>query len=529
MNFKTTLVLLVLLVLAGVAVLLTRNGGDEPVQSADADAGRKLIELDQSDVIKVAVNPSAGEPFVLEKSGGAWRVAEPVSAPAEPFAVDSLVGALVNLRSRGSIGSDASSAATGLDEPTYRIELTGAGGNTHNLTVGQKSAVGDILYVSVGDEKQAEVVDAGLYEQLEKPLSDYRRKQLVNVASQDVKQITIVKPDSKLILQKHGEQWQVVEPVKIPAEKTEVDDLIFAATGLRVEEFVSEAPADAAQYALNAPRLTVTLSTEAPATQPATRPATATAGTTIRIGRYDDVRQKNVYATVSGAPTIAKVPATVLASFDKKPLDLRDRRVLDIMPEKVSRIRVMSDLPAATQPTTRLATKTELVLERRPVPATQPTTMQAGTTQAAATQAATQPSTQPTSQWQIVSDPLGPANDSRVSTLLSALNPLRAQRYVEPSTTAPATQPTDRYVLTITTGGTGVTPQRTYEIRLRGTGSDQPVIGEYNGLAFEVDRSLLGQLGGDFTWKPAPAAPQQPSETPDGFPGFLPPPDAAGP
>lgn len=538
MNFKTTLVLLVLLVLAGAAVLFTRGGGEEPADSADAEAGRRLFELDQSDVIEVAVIPSAGDRFVLEKSGGQWRLTEPVSAPAEPFEVDSLVSALVNLRSRGSVGSDASSAATGLDDPTYRIELTGAGGSKHTLAVGQKSAVGDILYVSAGDEQQAEVVDASLYEQLEKSASDYRRKQLVAVPSHEVKQLTVARPDGKLVLEKHGEQWQIVEPVKMPAEQSEVDDVIFTATGLRAEEFVSEDPSQAGGYGLMTPRLSVTLSTEPPTTQsvqPTTQPATSPAGTTIRIGRYDDVRQKNVYATVSGAPTIAKVPATVLERFNKKPLDLRDRKVLDINPQQVTRIRVSSDLPATTQPTTREATQTELVLERRPPAATQPAATPAAATQPAATQpaatqpAATQPATQPVSQWQIASEPQGPADDSRVTALLSSLNPLRAERYLEAPATAPATQPADQYLITITTGGTGVMPERTHEIRLRTSGSDQPVIGEYNGLTFEVDRSLLGQLGGDFTWKPAPAAPQQPSETPDGFPGFLPPPDAAGP
>ena len=114
------------------------------------------------------------------------------------------------------------------------------------------------------------------------------------------------------------------------------------------------------------------------------------------------------------------------------------------------------------------------------------------------------------------------------TTLLSSLNPLRATKYVGSRATAPSTKPTDNYVVTVTTGGTGVTPERTFEIRLRDPGSGQPVVGDYNGLAFEVDRSLIAQLGGDFTWKPAPAAPQTPDEMPDGFPGTLPPPHPAG-
>src|SRR5688500_13228196 len=206
MNFKTTLVLLVLLVLAGVAVLFTRGRGDgeNATTTADAASGRKLIDINREDVIKVAVTPSVGDKFTLEKTGGKWQLTERVNAPAEPFEVDNLISAVTNVRSRGSVGSDASSSATGLDQPTYRVELTGAGGKTQTLSVGQKSAVGDNLYVSVGDAKQAEVVDASLYEQLEKPVSEFRRKQLVDVPASEVKQVTVAKSDGKLVLEKQG-------------------------------------------------------------------------------------------------------------------------------------------------------------------------------------------------------------------------------------------------------------------------------------------------------------------------------------
>jgi hypothetical protein len=52
-------------------------------------------------------------------------------------------------------------------------------------------------------------------------------------------------------------------------------------------------------------------------------------------------------------------------SFNKKPLDLRDRRVLDIDATQVSKLTVLTDTPSTTQPTTKAASKNELVLERK--------------------------------------------------------------------------------------------------------------------------------------------------------------------
>src|SRR5205085_2047700 len=97
--------------------------------------------------------------------------------------------------------------------------------------------------------------------------------------------------------------------------------------------------------------------TSAPASQPAP--------VVIRLGRYDDVKKQNVFATSSQNPVIAKVGATVLTQLDKKPLDLRDRKVVDIDAAQVASVTLVSDLAATTKPTSRPASKTEITIKRR--------------------------------------------------------------------------------------------------------------------------------------------------------------------
>jgi len=516
MNFKTTLVLIALLAVAAIALFVTNRKGDTDTAAdttTTAGEGKKLIDVTTDKVTKVTVAPSIGEKFTLEKSGTDWRVTEPVSAPAETFAVDSLVRAVTDARSRGAIeGADATSGATGLDNPTYRVDLV-ADGKTHTINVGAKSAVGGNVYVSLAEGKEAYLVPVSLAEQLEKPLSDYRKTQLVDVPSNQVKQLTVTDASGKVTVraEKQGEDWQLIEPTKMPAEKSEIDDMIFAVTGLRAVEFVSENQADAPKYQLNKPQLTVAISTEGPATQPATSPATTQAAPkTILFGRHDDVMKKNVYATVAGTPSIAKVAATALENFNKKPLELRDKRAVNIDPEQVSKLSFTADVAATTQPTSKPASNREVAIQRRveatvlgpAAPATAPATGPA-TTQSATTQPATQPAA-PLSKWELASAPKGEASDEKVDAILRALHPLRATKYLEAIPTTQA-QPVATYVINLTTeaaGGAGVTQ---HSIRLIDRGNDQPLLGEYNGLAFELDRAILRQLEGEFT-KGAPAA-----------------------
>jgi hypothetical protein len=515
MNFKTTLVLIVLLAVAGVALYFTSNKsaetkGTDSGAPGGGDEQRLFADVTTDKVTKLTVAPASGEKLTVEKSGGNWHLTEPVKSPAEAFEVDSLVKAVVEAKSRGALDNVDQSAA-GLDKPSYRVEFTTDDGKTHTLNVGAKTAVGGNVYVSVGDGKDVHVVPVALADQLEKPASDYRKTQLLDVASTAVKQLTVTDNQGKVTLkaEKRGQDWQLLEPVKMPAENREIEDMAIAAAGLRAAEFASEdATADAAKYELNRPQMTVAIATTLPSTQPApaTTPASQPVPTTITFGRYDDVLKKNVFATVSGSTVVAKVAASTLDKFRKKPIELRDKRAADIDPEQVSKVSFTADVAATTQPTSKPASKREVILQRRKealtlgpaVPTTKPTTGPA-TTQAAATQPAAD-----LSKWELASDPKGEASDEKVNALLGRFHPLRAEKYLE---SVPTTQamPAGTYTVKITTEAPGGANVTEHVVRFTDRGNDQPVIGEYNGLVFEVDRALLRDFEGEFTKGAAPA------------------------
>jgi len=196
MNFRTTIILLVLLVLVGVTVLFVRHRDENaPTETANS---KKLVDLESADVNRVVVTPSGGQRIVLERVTGAaptaeWRLVEPFAAPAQAFEVDSLVRDLVGLQSRTQ-GEADKKASMGLETPAYTVELTGKG-KTVQLAVGNKSLVGDTLYVQVGGRDKPDVVPAGrVVEELDRPAAEYRSKKLVDATATQIQQITIDQP-----------------------------------------------------------------------------------------------------------------------------------------------------------------------------------------------------------------------------------------------------------------------------------------------------------------------------------------------
>ncbi len=523
MNFRTTLVLLILVIAAGIVVFVTQNRSASQTAQPTPGNEHKLTDLDSKDITRVAITNADGKKTVLEKSGANWKLVEPVKADTKSFEVDSLVNDIVGLQSRGQ-ADESQKGPAGLDHPSFVVELTGKNGKITKLQVGDKQPVGDTLLVLLDDHKKPDVVSTSLYTTLDKPASNYRKMQLVDVSQDQIKQVTINKGKSTIKLEKSGTEWKVVEPSAMPADSSAVSDLLFAITGLNATEFVSDDASKAASYGLTHPKITVSYSTQAPTTQPSTNPTTQSSSSasvpatqpanevTIKFGDYEDLLKRNIFAEVDHGP-VAKVTASSETSFNKTPLDLRNKDVVNIDPEKVQRFTLQINTAATTQPTSRPADLREFAIERRKEepavlgPALPPTTQPATQPAIASTQpttqpavATTQPATQPASKWLFASGGQGDADEGQVTTLLNALHPLRVEKYLE---TAPTTQPSGSYNLAVhTVDGADL------QLRFTDPGNNGKLIGSYNDLTFELDRAFVEKLTGDFkTKKPEPPPP----------------------
>jgi len=197
----------------------------------------------------------------------------------------------------------------------------------------------------------------------------------------------------------------------------------------------------------------------------------------------------------------------------------------------VSKIALTTEIPATTTAPLRPAISMGFSLSRRPeshilgpaLPAglTPPTTAStqsaSATTTGPTTDASTQPATAPAvavttapvvppSTW-VVDSPAGDADDDAVQNLLTALNPLTVDHYIDK---LPTTVPSHTYRLTVTTVGPGGSPTTDYSIELIDPNGIDAPYGTYNGVPFVAQRMLITDLQSRFV-KSAPAT--QPAAT----------------
>src|SRR5947209_5268478 len=224
MNFKTTVVLIIVLAAVGVYLFFTRDAGSDKTKKQEE---HKLLAIDQSgDVSKVTIAPSSGKATILQKTGKDWRLIEPLNAPADTTEVTTLLDSLVNLKSTAQLDSrEAASAKTGLDKPQFTITIN-TGDKATKFLVGDRMAVGNTAYAKVEGKDSIEVISADLFDKLDRPAKAYRESKLVSAPSFDISQLTLARKNETIKLDKTGADWQITEPIKAPADSGAATDLV---------------------------------------------------------------------------------------------------------------------------------------------------------------------------------------------------------------------------------------------------------------------------------------------------------------
>ncbi|MEO7143992.1 MAG: DUF4340 domain-containing protein [Bryobacteraceae bacterium] len=162
-----------------------------------------------------------------------------------------------------------------------------------------------------------------------KPAKDAPPK-MVAIPDDQVKAIEIEKKGSEpAILERDGaSKWRITAPHPLPADSDAVSGLTSTLSSISADRVIEDkAPADLSPFGLAAPSLTVTV--------------TKKDNKTVKLLFGDDTPEGgNVYAKVSTDPRVVTVGSFVKTGLDKSPQDLRDKRLLTVDSDKISRVEL---------------------------------------------------------------------------------------------------------------------------------------------------------------------------------------------
>jgi hypothetical protein len=221
---------------------------------------KKIVEFKDEDITHIALRGPQGS-VALAKQDGGWNIVQPAAYKADPNAVRALLSTVRNLRAT-DFANDAPSrddlAAYGLADPERELVLrAGDRGPAVTLLLGQERDDG--LYVKSGEKPTVFVVGKWVAADLSKDVNALRDKTVLSFDPAAVTAIEVARGDGEQFTLTRGETAWTLAGVEGAANADAVEVFVDALSRLNGNEILAESATDLAQFGLERPAITVTV------------------------------------------------------------------------------------------------------------------------------------------------------------------------------------------------------------------------------------------------------------------------------
>ncbi|MCC7146623.1 MAG: DUF4340 domain-containing protein [Phycisphaeraceae bacterium] len=371
MNFKSTLTLLVLLIVVFAALMYVRHNPPADRQtSPEASSGGSALfapgQLPAEKVERIALTYADGRRLVLAGQQDDWWQQEPVRFPIETRAALNLAEAAARLhwleKVRPGGGNSPGRQAMGLDPALVKMELAGTTGGEEPRPFAVTILIGKHLagrmYVALEDEEAAYVVDDELASRLfDEDILEWRRRDLPAPTVQQAQKLVLRQGEQTVEVIKDQGHWMFAAPLAGRVDEEAVSRILGALGNVYITQFVADEPKDAATFGLDKPTMELQVtSLGAPAsdvTPVTTAQAASPGGDTGNLTPHTMTLRIGGHADLSGAESFATwdqdhEPGQVVFAIGKQDAQaltpelesLRDRRFSSLKPAEVMEILI---------------------------------------------------------------------------------------------------------------------------------------------------------------------------------------------
>ncbi len=326
-----TWVLVALAVAAGVFVFVI-----EPrlTSSRERELGRDyVLNFNPGGVEELRI--VTGEEVVeLTRKDDGWRVGPRPKDRAALGMVGEILTALVNLRVLDRIEAGEFDGALelddfGLDETKSEIEIVSAGAG-QRLLFGKEAAGEGRVYVRRGDSREVFVVSDELEKLAFRPAKDFRDPIVMAVGPAEIDRFVLRTDKGEIEVARGARGWEIVRPLRVKADDERVTEFLTPILGARISKFVADESDDLSAFGLSAPRAEVIFHANGEK-----RPLALRFGSEVNDG-------ESVIVQSTARDSVYELPIAAWEQLRATPVDLRDRRVLDVNLDTIDRIVVES-------------------------------------------------------------------------------------------------------------------------------------------------------------------------------------------
>jgi hypothetical protein len=349
MNFRTTIVLLVLLIVVGGYFLFVEQGQQvnyDPIPKADSDeSGTVLFDSDKFDATNVEhiTIERDDKTVTLDKQGSDWQQTAPINFALNSWQAEQFGSTVAELRwiKQFTPGEDGESTLDqlGLSLPKAKVTLA-LGGDTpaeRSITLGNTLSIGGRGYVMLDDDTSTVyLVNDALHElALKKDPAEWRNKKLAAPQEPQAELVTLTRHGRSIELVKTDGSWALGGSASGRVATAAVAELCQAIDSIYINEFIKDQPTDLTLYGLKPSATVLAIQVPPASADEEDKPTAAPEVTRLHIGAATDPSNEHYFATLStgkqgdktGGDVVFTISMKDVEKFDKVVDDLRDPRI----------------------------------------------------------------------------------------------------------------------------------------------------------------------------------------------------------
>jgi Domain of unknown function (DUF4340) len=349
MSWRNTLILAVIAI-AGVAYFrffeMKRPSTEEARQQA-----QNVVNFDRNKIDGIVIK-NGDQQIEIRRRESKWRLETPIKDQADSALVENLLSDLETWEKEGiipakDIEADKSKLTEyGLNNPKLKLRLLGQG-RPPEIWFGKDAALEGRMYVRLQNSKETFLARQSIRKDIDKKPEEFRDRKLTDLTTAQVRRIILKTPAGEMELEKKGDHWNILKPLRARADDQKVGDLISQITSARIQQFVADDRGDLRPYGLVEPRGSITLFDE-----PEKKDQKVEIGESIKVlGREDkgqmmqiggvpEKEKDQIYARFTPRGSVYTLPKKTEEILNTKPADLRDNHLVRIDTNILDRITI---------------------------------------------------------------------------------------------------------------------------------------------------------------------------------------------
>ena len=294
---------------------------------------QNVVKFDRNKINGIVIQ-NGDEKIEMRRRDNRWRLETPIKDQTDSSLIENLLSDLENWQRDGTISAKEIEADKnklteyGLNKPKLRLKLIGQD-RPPEILFGKDAALEGKMYVRFENSKETFVAGQSVKKDIDKKPEEFRDRKLTDLITAQVSRIILKTPAGEMELQKKGDHWEIVKPLRARGDDQKINDLIAQITTARIQQFVADDHGDLRPYGLAEPRGAITLFTQAD------KP-----GQLMQIGGIPENEKDQTYVRFALRGFVYTVPKKIEEILNTKPDDLRDRHLVRIDTNVLDRITI---------------------------------------------------------------------------------------------------------------------------------------------------------------------------------------------